>query len=1278
MASTYTSNSGLELITTGEKAGLWGDTTNTNIQIIDRMTNGVGTITLSGTTHTLNTVDGSLSDGHYAVLVFAGSPSGTNTVTISPSDQQKTFVVKNTTDQTVVLTQGSGGNVTLSAGKSAIVYANGGGAGAAVVNVTDSSTLQFGLNSSSLIWVSVDGDDTNDGFQPYTPVRTLKHALSLVAQGGIVSVGPGTFSEVCPMVVPRDVSIIGAGLRVTQIEPTLATNTNSMFLVDSGAYLTGMTFAGHQAGAWAVRFNASADNTSIGAADAGAYIFKSPYIQNCTSYTAQDDSGVAGSTSDGTTGGGMLVDGDECASNSPIRSMVVDSYTQINLDGPGALVTNNAYAQLVSFFGTFCSYHVKASNGGQVNLSNSTTDFGTQGLVADGKSATAIYTGTASAQSAGENNFVVTALTPNTVGSSNRPAQGQVFVVGGNTYTITGAAPATGGYTVTFYPVLSGALSGGETVSFYQRSQISSSGHTMEYVGAGTNYNALPFNGGEPIPANEVVELNGGRVFYSTTDQLGNFRVGTQFSVNGTTGEVTINTDSFNISGLNAIGPFSRDGGQTSVGVQLQEVSNNTDLNASTGVADGNTAPTQYAVKTYLTNNYTLTSSLAAVATSGSYTDLINKPTLYDDAAVDTHLNTSTATTGQVLSWTGTDYDWISDEGGTVTSVAATVPTGFSISGSPITASGTLAITYSAGYQGYTTAEASKLSGIEAGADVTDATNVTAAGALMDSELTSEASVKALDQGVATTDSPSFAGFTSTANASFDATKQLTFTGRSDGSGSIDQLIKLSAGDVYGRPAVSYYDASARHRVSAAFHEQDGTSGSPGSLHDAYEIKTSADPAGGTPSNMFTRFSIGTDADLATVTFNTVDRLDVRDGTATQFSVDTTTGSVTLGDGTNEDVTIDLAGSRSAFGYDLSGGNAVVQSGLSKGISFCVNNATFASGEVWSIASDGKLYANDSLTGVVAYFGLDNVAREFGVSGTRSLFGYDGSAAYIEGGGGKGVKLRVNGATDAVTIDSAGDVTTTGTINGRNISVDGTKLDGIETGADVTDAANVDPLVDAHLNTSTATTGQVLSWTGADYDWVDGVASSAAYTKTSFTATASQTTFSVSYTVGYVDVYLNGSKLGTADYTASNGTSVVLGTGATVGDLVEIIAWSITGVGDYVPTSGGTFTGDVAFGGAIDETVYALSGTSVALDPSNGTIQTHTLTGNTTYSDSVSEGESITLMIDDGTAYTVTWPTITWLNNGGSAPTLATTGYTAIQVWKVSTTLYGALIADGT
>lgn len=113
------------------------------------------------------------------------------------------------------------------------------------------------------------------------------------------------------------------------------------------------------------------------------------------------------------------------------------------------------------------------------------------------------------------------------------------------------------------------------------------------------------------------------------------------------------------------------------------------------------------------------------------------------------------------------------------------------------------------------------------------------------------------------------------------------------------------------------------------------------------------------------------------------------------------------------------------------------------------------------------------------------------------------------------------------------------------------------------------------------------------------------------------------------------------------------------------------------PTASPTFTGTVSFSGGIDETVYALSGTTPALDPANGTIQTWTLSGNSTPTDSLAEGESITLMIDDGTDYTITWPTMTWVNGGGTAPTLATTGYTVVAIWKVSTTLYGALVGDG-
>ena len=106
-------------------------------------------------------------------------------------------------------------------------------------------------------------------------------------------------------------------------------------------------------------------------------------------------------------------------------------------------------------------------------------------------------------------------------------------------------------------------------------------------------------------------------------------------------------------------------------------------------------------------------------------------------------------------------------------------------------------------------------------------------------------------------------------------------------------------------------------------------------------------------------------------------------------------------------------------------------------------------------------------------------------------------------------------------------------------------------------------------------------------------------------------------------------------------------------------------------------TNPVISSGTITEDVYAISGTSVALEPDNGSVQTHTLTGNTTYTDAFSSGQAITLMIDDGTAYTITWPTMTWANNGGSAPTLATSGYTVIALWKVSTTLYGALVGDG-
>jgi len=86
-----------------------------------------------------------------------------------------------------------------------------------------------------------------------------------------------------------------------------------------------------------------------------------------------------------------------------------------------------------------------------------------------------------------------------------------------------------------------------------------------------------------------------------------------------------------------------------------------------------------------------------------------------------------------------------------------------------------------------------------------------------------------------------------------------------------------------------------------------------------------------------------------------------------------------------------------------------------------------------------------------------------------------------------------------------------------------------------------------------------------------GVVTTAYRTVTEFTATASQTTFSVpSYTVGYVDVYRNGVMLGSADYTATSGTTIVLASGATAGDLVEVISFYVSSVLNAIPGTAGS------------------------------------------------------------------------------------------------------------
>jgi len=235
---------------------------------------------------------------------------------------------------------------------------------------------------------------------------------------------------------------------------------------------------------------------------------------------------------------------------------------------------------------------------------------------------------------------------------------------------------------------------------------------------------------------------------------------------------------------------------------------------------------------------------------------------------------------------------------------------------------------------------------------------------------------------------------------------------------------------------------------------------------------------------------------------------------------------------------------------------------------------------------------------------------------------------------------------------------------------DGSSLTGIPAGYTDSD-------VDTHLNTGTATGGQILSWNGSDYAWVadqSGIQLTDLSVGTEATASGDggiaydNTTGVFTYTPPDLSGYL----------TSYTETDPVVGAinGIVKADGAGNISAAVEGT-DYTladqsldTTSNVTFN-QLQVDSSITENNHTLTGTSVALDPANGTIQTHTLTGPTTYTDSLADGQSITLLIP-ATANTITWPTMKW--QGGVIAQPDATNDTFISIFKVGTTLYGATI----
>jgi hypothetical protein len=178
---------------------------------------------------------------------------------------------------------------------------------------------------------------------------------------------------------------------------------------------------------------------------------------------------------------------------------------------------------------------------------------------------------------------------------------------------------------------------------------------------------------------------------------------------------------------------------------------------------------------------------------------------------------------------------------------------------------------------------------------------------------------------------------------------------------------------------------------------------------------------------------------------------------------------------------------------------------------------------------------------------------------------------------------------------------------------------------------------------------------------------------TGLTLTGGPITTSGTLTIGGTLAVANG---GTG---ATTLTGVVIGNGTSAFTVKTNPTGAFVGTTDTQTLSNKTIERAILNDGYTEEVFAITDGATVNLDPNNGSIQTWTLGANRTPGQANwSAGQSITLMIDDGSAFSITWSTlaVVWKSGGGTAPTLQTTGFTVIVLWKVGTTIYGARVGD--
>ena len=222
---------------------------------------------------------------------------------------------------------------------------------------TDIVRLGVGATVTNILYVTQDGSDTNTGKKLGDAKRTIGAALTTATTGTIIKVSAGSYLENNPLIIPEQVSIVGDSLREVSVSPQNA--NQDLFYVSNGNYIAEMSYTG--------TLNNGKSIFSFNPEEIG-YFNQSPYIQNCTNFIPNSI--------------GLKIDGSKAI--GPLKSMVVDSYTQYNQGGIGVSITNEGYAQLVSIF-TICNETaIFCGSGAACDLTNSNSSFGDYGLVADG------------------------------------------------------------------------------------------------------------------------------------------------------------------------------------------------------------------------------------------------------------------------------------------------------------------------------------------------------------------------------------------------------------------------------------------------------------------------------------------------------------------------------------------------------------------------------------------------------------------------------------------------------------------------------------------------------------------------------------------------------------------------------------------------------------------------------------------------------------------------------------------------------------------------------